>query len=75
MYFNGTVLARRRRDDPANAARYNLGFKDGLYTVKGQGPVYEIIRFVLYFIKVFIICDIIYNNLILSSGLGLSPTS
>lgn len=43
-YFNRTVLARKRREDPANAARWNLGFKEGLFTQKGAGPVYHIIR-------------------------------
>lgn len=44
VHFNRTVLARKRRDDPANAARWNLGFNEGLYSHKGLGPVYELIR-------------------------------
>lgn len=44
VHFNRTVLARKRREDPANEARWNLGFKEGLYSHKGLGPVYELIR-------------------------------
>ncbi|KUI64507.1 Mitosis inhibitor protein kinase mik1 [Cytospora mali] len=46
FHFNRTVLVRKRQEDPANAARWNLGFKEGLFTQKGVGPVYEIVRWI-----------------------------
>lgn len=44
VHFNRTVLAQKRREDPANSARWNLSFKEGLFSQKGVGPVYELIR-------------------------------
>lgn len=44
IYSNRTVLNRRRREDPTNAAQWNLSFKESLYSQKGVGPVYELIQ-------------------------------
>ncbi|KAK7735967.1 hypothetical protein SLS63_003485 [Diaporthe eres] len=46
VHFNRTVLAQKRREDPANSARWNLSFKEGLFSQKGVGPVYELIRWI-----------------------------
>lgn len=42
--FDQTVLARKRREDPDNMAKWSLKFKDGLLQTKGQGPVADVSR-------------------------------
>lgn len=44
LHFNRTVLVRKRRENPADAAQWDLRFKEGVFSKKGQGPVYEIVR-------------------------------
>lgn len=43
-HFNRTVLRRRRREDPDNTVKWNLSFKEGLFSQKGMGPQYEVVR-------------------------------
>lgn len=44
LHFNHTVLICKGREDPANASRLDLRFKEGVYAKKCLGPAYEIIR-------------------------------
>lgn len=44
LHFNNTVLACKRREDPANASQWDLRYKEGPYLKKGLEPAYKIIR-------------------------------
>ncbi|KAL2289652.1 hypothetical protein FJTKL_01892 [Diaporthe vaccinii] len=44
--FDQTVLARKRREDPDNMAKWSLKFKNGLLQTKGQGPVADVSRWI-----------------------------